>query len=378
MWALVDVVDSRSEKRPFRQPQKSLRSQKGIGMRTQSEAFALVIEARQHLKNQTPNSLSEQTIKGYESEAQRLFAKSESDINKILPAIRDTKSKSTYHRRKAAIKYVLMQVLEKQIRLQDKAQRGQHPEDFHRHIEIISGTLKMLDTISKSTDSCPLESIRRRKSKRQDLHKLPPNWRDQLADEAEHGKYIIPYLVSAISGCRPGELEKGVKVTFSESELLIRIDSKIKVTVDKGQPRREIRYSLTDHNHHLVRRLINTLQAEYQTAQGREVVSIEKQTNFRAAMCAMGKKLWPNGPRVTPYCLRHAFGSDLKRAVNLSSDDISAAMGHRVNKTVSYYGQFQIGKSGNLGLQPTKIEAARSITHTRSPIPSQRMLSGLS
>lgn len=372
MWALVDVVDSRSEKRPFRQPQKSLRSRQGIGMRTQPEAFALIVEARQHLKNQVTNSLSEQTIKGYESEAKRLLAKSESDIDKILPAIRDTTSKSTYHRRKAAIKYVLMQVLERQIRLQDKAQRGQHTEDFHRHIEVINGTLKMLNAIAESTDACPPGKTKRRRSKRQDLHKLPSNWRDLMADETEHGKYHIPYLVSAISGCRPGELEKGVKVTFSGAALLIRIDSGIKVTENKGQPWREIQYSLHDHNHPLVRRLVESLKSHYQAASGDAVIAIEKQTNFRSAMVAAGKKLWPKGPRVTPYCLRHAFGSDLKRSRHITQDEISAAMGHCVNKTASYYGQFQIGKSGAMGLEPSTIKAARPILQTRSPIPREQ------
>lgn len=341
-------------------------------MRTQSEAFALVVKARQHLKNQKPSSLSEQTIKGYESEAQRLFAKSDSDINKILPAIRDTESKSTYHRRKAAIKYVLMQILEKQLRLQDKAQRDQHIEEFHRHIEVISGTLRLLDTITKSTNAKPLETTRRRRSKRQDLHRLPSNWRDLMADKTEHGKYKIPYLVSAISGCRPGELEKGVKVTFSNADLLIRIDSGIKVTDNKGQPWREIRYSVNDLSHPLVRRLIEALTADHQASSGEAMISIEKQTNFRAAMTAAGKTLWPNGPRVTPYCLRHAFGSDLKRSRHVTQDEISAAMGHCVNKTASHYGQFQIGKSGVLGLEPSTIKAARPILQTRSPYPESK------
>lgn len=338
-------------------------------MRTQSEAFALIVEARQHLKNQVSNSLSEQTIKGYENEVKRLLAKSESDINKILPAIRDTKSKSTYHRRKAAIKYVLMQVLEKQVRLQDKAQRNHHIEDFHRHIEVINGTLRVLDTIAKNTDAWPLETTRRRRSKRQDLHRLPSNWRDLMADKTEHGKYKIPFLVSAISGCRPSELEKGVKVTFSESELMIRIDNGVKVSANKGQPWREIRYSLNNHNHPLVYRLIETLQADQQVASGGAIISIERQTNFRAAMYEAGKKIWPKGPRLSPYCLRHAFASDLKCAASLSPDEVSAAMGHCVNKTASHYGQFQIGKSGGFNLLPSSILAGRSILKTRSPLP---------
>jgi hypothetical protein len=114
------------------------------------------------------------------------------------------------------------------------------------------------------------------------------------------------------------------------------------------------------------------LQGKHQAASGGAIISIEKQTNFRAAMTAAGKKLWPNGPRVTPYCLRHAFGSDLKRSRHITQDEVSAAMGHCVNKTASYYGQFQIGKSGGDGLAPATISAARSILHTRSPIPRKQ------
>jgi hypothetical protein len=82
-----------------------------------------------------------------------------------------------------------------------------------------------------------------------------------MADETEHGKYQTPHLVSAICGCRLRELEKSVNVTFSATELLIRIDRGIKVTASKGQPWRELRYSLDDHSHPLVSRLIEVLQS---------------------------------------------------------------------------------------------------------------------
>jgi integrase len=52
-------------------------------------------------------------------------------------------------------------------------------------------------------------------------------------------------------------------------------------------------------------------------------------------MTAAGKRLWPNEPRMTPYYLRHAFASDLKRGRHIAQDDISAAMGHCVNKTTA-------------------------------------------
>jgi integrase len=89
-------------------------------------------------------------------------------------------------------------------------------------------------------------------------------------------------------------------------------------------------------------------------------------------MTAAGKRLWPNGPRMTPYYLRHAFASDLKRGRHIAQDDISAAMGHCVNKTTSYYSQYQIGKSGGVGLTPAAISSARVILRTRYTTPNKQ------
>lgn len=65
--------------------------------------------------------------------------------------------------------------------------------------------------------------------------------------------------------------------------------------------------------------------------------------------------------------LRNAAASDWKRA-GLCEDEISAALGHCVNKTSSNYGQHQIGQ-GSGGLCPFDIKAARTVLQTRSPTP---------
>lgn len=172
-----------------------------------------------------------------------------------------------------------------------------------------------------------------------------------------------------MSGCRPGELERGVKVICSkENDLLtIRIDNGVKVSDQKGQPWREITYR-ADQNP-LVKALFELCKNVVSGTEKIETVAyVEKTTNWRAALSSAGQKLWPKLRfRICPYHLRNAAASDWKRA-GLCEDEISAALGHCVNKTSSNYGQHQIGQ-GSGGLCPFDIKAARTVLQTRSPTP---------
>lgn len=151
-----------------------------------------------------------------------------------------------------------------------------------------------------------------------------------------------------------------------ESGLLtIRVDNGVKVTDQKGQPWREITYRVDQGP--LVRALYEVCRKVAPDAI-ETVVDIEKTTNWRAALSSAGQKLWPRLKfRVCPYHLRNAAASDWKRA-GLSEEEISAALGHCVNKTSSNYGQFQIGQ-GDGGLSPVEVKAERPILNTRTLSP---------
>lgn len=292
---------------------------------------------------------------------------------KLWSAICATQSKSTYRRRVAATMYCCRIQLQEALRRQDSAQRAGDINAFRFQAGVIEGLVGIINIIERHKGQCPLNNTTRRKSKRSDLKYLPSNWRDQLHKQLEGSRYELSYLVEAVSGCRPSELEKGVKVILSkESGLLtIRIDNGIKVTDHKGQPWREISYQV-DQNP-LVRTLFeicgNGAQGKGEMA---TMVNVEKTTNWRAALSSAGQKLWPRLKfRICPYHLRNAAASDWKRA-GLCDDEISAALGHCVSKTSSSYGQFQIGQ-GSGGLSPIEVRAARPILQTRSPTPREHV-----
>lgn len=159
--------------------------------------------------------------------------------------------------------------------------------------------------------------------------------------------------------------------------LTIRIDSGVKVTEEKGQPWRKISYRVDqEESHSLIKTLFKACGHPGDAAGTTEtIVRIEKSTNWRAALSSAGHKLWPRlAFRICPYHLRNAAASDYKRS-GISKEEVSAALGHCVDKTASIYGQFQIGASE--GTAPESIRSARKVKSTRSlfldqrPIPKQ-------
>ncbi|MDF3842287.1 hypothetical protein P3W55_11270 [Pseudomonas citronellolis] len=340
-------------------------------MKAQEEIFEIIRTARQRMKALPSRSLSQSTGDGYVREYNRMVGDEGANPEKLWSAICATQSKSTYRRRVAATIHCCRAQLQEALRSQDVAQRAGDLNALRYQAEVIEEIVGILNIIERNKGQCPLENTARRKSKRSDLKYLPSNWRDQLHKQLEGSKYELAYLVEAVSGCRPGELEKGVKVIFSkESGLLtIRVDNGVKVTDQKGQPWREITYRVDQSP--LVRALYEVCR-KVAPAEIETVVEVEKTTNWRAALSSAGQKLWPRLRfRVCPYHLRNAAASDWKRAW-LSEEEISAALGHCVTKTSSNYGQFQIGQGGG-GLSPVEVRAARPVLQTRSPTPREHM-----
>jgi len=338
-------------------------------MKAQEEIFEIVRTARQRIKELPSRNLSKATDDGYVREYNRMVGDEGADPEKLWSAICATKSKSTYRRRVAATIHCCRAQLQEALRSQDVAQRAGDINALRYHAEVIEEVIGILNIIERYKGQCPLGNTVRRKSKRSDLKCLPSDWRDLLHKQLKGSKYELAYLVEAVSGCRPGELEKGVKVICTEEgSLVIRIDNGVKVTEEKGQPWREISYQLGQGAHPLITALFDACRKPEDIGEVEMVVRIEKSTNWRAALSSAGQKLWPQLPfRICPYHLRNAAASDFKRS-DLSDEKVSAALGHCVNKTASLYGQFQIGRGGK-GLNPVMIRAARSVQHTRTPIP---------
>jgi integrase len=320
-----------------------------------------VIKAARDLSKIAPTSTAlPATLESYEREIGRLIKKNQARFAaELWAAICNTQSKRTYYRRIAAARNFIQSNLELALRQQDKLQRNKDDEGWLRKVRAIEYLLDLHRILERNKGNCPITDPVKRHSKRQDIRGLPDDWREQMLDAMEMSKYKIDYLVAAVTGCRPHELQTGIEVHLNSDFISFTIKG-AKVKTHQGQPERTIQYSVGCSSP-LVKSIIDEMrlqQAEY------AVVKVEKKENFTSALRRFGKKLWPRRhAEITPYCLRHAAASDFKRY--LPPEDVSRALGHAVDATASIYGQRQMSTTRS-GLQPTDVRADRLIKITSS------------
>ncbi|MDP3672670.1 MAG: site-specific integrase [Telluria sp.] len=324
-------------------------------------AYETIRNARDLKKILKPSMASEVTLKMYDREVHRLISKYQTrSPAQLFAAICDTTSKRTYFRRLAATKHFVQARLADALSEQDKRQRAGDHAAWLSSVAVVEFLIGLQRTIEQHRGSCPLMDPKPRKSKRRSLRALPSDFREQMHDALKTSMYRLPFLVAAVTGCRPEELQTGVTVELDDTHITMTIaGAKVKGTT-QGQAWRKIGYD-ADTQHPLVRELVDELSAR----QVRELnINVNSKVNFTSALRRAGRRLWPqNKVDVTGYSLRHAAASNWKEF--LSPHEVSQALGHCVDKTSSTYGQRQISRSSG-GLQPSKIQAARTVKATRS------------
>lgn len=276
----------------------------------------------------------------------------------LMDVVQATSRSSTYFKRMAAIRYVLVRQHE-QLLLEMSA--TPRPADFsdsdttgkwQRHLDLLQ---QYHDQQKKGF----IQTRRRRVSKRQALQGLRADWREQICRRSENGKYGLAMLVAALTGCRPAELERGVVISESGGseeigQINFMIDG-VKVSGGQGQPHRCISYRSND-PHPLVRAIRQELEGRLDNGACR--VQVEKALNFTVEVRRLAQCLWPTHPHsITAYCFRHQWAADLKRTQ--STDSVSRGLGHLSAKTRRYYGQ--AGQSKGRFLQPVAVTAERHI-----------------
>ena len=182
-------------------------------------------------------------------------------------------------------------------------------------------------------------------SKRPSLNRLAANWRETLIELSSSSKYANEIRVMAICGCRPEELEKGIKLTRQTNTITITIKgAKCSDITDAGQKWRSLVF---DSNHPLIG---NISEGVYQA----------KASAIGDAISHFGKKISANKKNpISAYSLRHAAASNFK-ASGLSAEDIAAALGHRSTATMSFYGTKSRGSGSLVLLSVTAASPVRN------------------
>lgn len=206
----------------------------------------------------------------------------------------------------------------------------------------------------------------RRRSKRIALGGLPPDWREQLCHRGSNGRYALALVLAALTGCRPSELERGIKVSRvvnaeTEQSLIEIVIDGVKVKKTQGQPIRRIRYA-EDDEHPLLLMLKEVLNQSSQTSL---VIQIDNAGNFSVEVRRLAASLWPAHQQpITAYCLRHQWAADAKRVGDAGA--VSRGLGHLSAKTQKLYGTASQGRRGYL-LRPVSIEVERPVKDAAVP-----------
>lgn len=311
----------------------------------------------------SPGRVARRTAVDYAKLALSMVNRASHSEAGLMDVVQATSRSSTYFKRMAAIRYVLLRQHE-QLLLEMSATPC--PADFsgsdttgkwQRHLDLLQ---QYHDQQKKGFT----QTRRRRASKRQALQGLRPDWREQICLRSENGKYGLAMLVAALTGCRPAELERGVVISESRGseeigQINFMIDG-VKVSGGQGQPHRCISYR-SDDPHPLVRAIRQELEGRLDKGPCR--VQVEKALNFTVEVRRLAQCLWPTHPHsITAYCFRHQWAADLKRTQ--PTDSVSRGLGHLSAKTRRYYGQ--AGQSKSRSLQPIAVTAERQI----KPVPA--------
>jgi len=291
---------------------------------------------------------------------QLLLHRAKSHPKGLVGAVTDTRRPTTFQKRLAALAFTLQQ---HHLELLDRIIRPVEPlllDSLIESAEQLLVDLKALQVLRQQGLSGPRA---RRKSKRQALSGLPADWRVQLCNRGRPGRYGAALVVAALTGCRPSELERGVKIWQTQDAATQEIEIHFEVagaTVkrEQGQPHRRLTYAAGD-THPLLSMIKALLPGSAETP---VVVQVASAMNFSSEVQRLARCLWPSHPHtVTAYCLRHQWGADAKR--NGDAGAVSRGLGHLSRKTQRVYGTALQGKPAHR-LKPLRIEAERPVEGT--------------
>jgi integrase len=271
---------------------------------------------------------SEDTQNEYIKLAKQLLSKKFKTRQSLRKIISSTRSKYTYYKRIAAIRYYILQIGSESAKTLMK-----------EYCPIAENNLKKADAdiqaLFEVIQSGAGKMFSKTASKRSSLKGLPDDWMEQICNHNKNSKYRDAFHVATLTGCRPSELKKGVSITYKlnfdgKSELTFKIIGS-KVTTQSGQEWRTITYHDIERMGYFSEFLESIKKA------GTKKIYIDSPINFTQEIRRIAKHLWSDHKKpITAYCFRHQFSANLKKVK--IGDDISKALGHRSTKTRRLYG----------------------------------------
>ena len=305
-------------------------------------------------------SRSERTKDEYRRLGSLLFKRALRSGN-LLTVINDTQSPRTFFKRIAAARSCVFEIILSSINEVTRIQLGRTSAEHNRLLVLLrrlESLLPLLPQLCSAIESGFVGVRRKRKSKRLALKGLSTNWREQICRRSGGGKYALPCLILAATGCRPAEMVRGVNIwkAFDDEAgktcLFLDIEG-VKVRDGHGQPERRFVFSADDSNE-IIKKIADIASFGFPNT-----VKIESANNFTVEIRRIAGVLWPeHHSAITASCFRHQISADLKRFGDAQM--VSQALGHRSGKTKKHYGT--AGQSKSM-IVPIRVETTHAVLH---------------
>jgi hypothetical protein len=275
-------------------------------------------------------------------------------------AERKSSSKGTWYDNRASLQFALRERIRHAKHEIDECVRAVNAKSATQ--EIVDRARKAIEVLSRSAEQlkrmpqggvpASLKSVGGKKTPRRtkgrSLKGLPENWRELVAEQMPERRRK-EWLVQCMTGIRPAELAKGVRVKFEAGKVMFLIlGAKVREGLS-GQDKRILEF---DDTSSLARMLAEALEHKPCT-----VGADTQAESYRKSAEYYGRKAFPNRKgelAISAYTARHAFKTQLK-AAGKTQQDIAMAMGHRSTKSASYYCGTPKGKKG--AVVPVAVKA---------------------
>lgn len=177
-------------------------------------------------------------------------------------------------------------------------------------------------------------------------------------------RYGMILSISALTGCRPAEVQKEIEITLSDKLIHISI-SGAKVGEDRGQEVRKISFNINDYQ--------NDEQMNYILSKfTNENKSLKYQCD-KKDYNALRQYLYINHPGFSLYTLRHRVASQLKKE-GLPEQEIAGFLGHRTVRSQENYGY---ARSASKGLSVAGVECSNDIKANQKRYGSRQQKAGV-
>lgn len=180
-------------------------------------------------------------------------------------------------------------------------------------------------------------------SKKLDLAQLPKQWRATVFEAMKpqkESRLASSVAILWATGCRPVEIEKGVRVSMDNGQLLVEIQGAKHGFIDNGDV-------IADRGLEWRKLKLNpklnaaTEYLERLVKSGPVVVEYNK-NSLRTRLNETGRlaiRKLPEGVTISPYTFRHAMGSDVKSCDDYTDEERSMVLGHLSMDSLSVYGR---------------------------------------